>query len=199
MLSLLRQVGIRDIRLKIGTVPTYSGHVATLLQLVLLVYSGNHFDIIWWCCLVTSALNSPSLICRSICNQIYSGDWEVCLFSASLVTIILTRATTQRGFCESRQVCRTSTVCTIWYQILYKKCLVLKIRVKVMEYNIHNGVFPWWISTSMHIIISHVCSWKFTSSSRNSTFTVVPFDGKNEHRCHFHCWCSSYYFQILTF
>ena len=95
---------------------------------------------------------------------------------------------------------RVEATC-LWYllpvKIVYnkcmtRKCLTLKVKVKVTEYTNWNGPIWWKISTFIKVILEHV-SLAFTVSRYShfkfrvleyvgeswcSTFAVAPYDGK---------------------
>ena len=74
-----------------------------------------------------------------------------------------------------------------------RKCLTLKTKVMVVEYNIRNGPIRWQISTSMKVIVEHYLlalavfeilafqnswPWKCRSRSWRPPLAVALLDGK---------------------
>ena len=66
----------------------------------------------------------------------------------------LTRVTARQGPCESRQICRGHPLSlhNLYCKFITRKCLILKIKVKVMEHNVRNGVIRWQISQCINVI-----------------------------------------------
>ena len=57
---------------------------------------------------------------------------------------VQTRATPRLWPCESRQICRGYPLSAqYFYSKCITKCLTLKMKVKVTEYNIHNDAIRW--------------------------------------------------------
>ena len=63
------------------------------------------------------------------------------------------RAISRPGLCESRQICRwhPQSVLFFYTKCMTRKCLTFKMKVKITEYNVYNGVIRWRISTSVKV------------------------------------------------
>ena len=71
----------------------------------------------------------------------------------------------------------TSAPCAIFYcKCISRKCLTLKILVKVMEYNIGNGSIWWQISTSIKVILEQF-------SLTLSVFEIFTFQNSWPWKC----------------
>ena len=103
------------------------------------------------------------------------------------------------GSCELKQICQGHPFVTAQFFIahayLARRCLILKIKVKMMEHQICNDAIRWQISKSIKYII-HFCScfqnfqnfqgisilnflfwhWKFRSSLCSIIFAMITFN-----------------------
>ena len=80
----------------------------------------------------------------------------------------------------------TSTACTFFNsQCITRKCLTLKMKVKVTEYNIRNGSIRWQISFSIKVILEHF-------SLAPSIFEIFTFQNLWQRKCRLKLWCTTF-------
>ena len=83
-----------------------------------------------------------------------------CFLSHLLVTFIqlVEQGQLHGGPCETRQICQGIRCLHNFFnsKSITRKCLSLKMKVKITEYCNHNGPIRWRISTSIKVILEHV-------------------------------------------
>ena len=124
----------------------------------------------------------------STIDKLYSGGYWVPLRRASMDY----KNSTAVG-CASRwkSTGAISCLCIFYRQCITRKYFILKIKVKVMEYNIRIGPVWWRIPISIKVMPEHFSwHWKYRSKSWCTTFAVVSFNGK---------WQTSYLTAMILF
>ena len=111
----------------------------------------------------------------------------------TLHVLTCTRATPRQGTCvcvEANLQGTSAARAIIYRKCITRKCLILKMNVKVMECTSCSGPIRWQISTSIKVILEHfslaltafeIFTFQNSSSEkyRSRTFVMAPFDGKN--------------------
>ena len=104
----------------------------------------------------------------------------------------LTSGTPRREPCESRKFCRRHQLLlhNFYCKCMTSRCLILKMKIKVMEHNIHNGAVLWQISKSIKDI-TYFLALTFTNSEM-LTFQIFDHENVRQYRkVQYSQWCQS--------